>query len=93
MPKPPPADDDPMVECPRCGQVLTYGEARHANLFPTMSDGDNPGPGALAAMAIVECRCGRTAVDVQQRGSLLLVIPRPGVALGGSSGPDASVIL
>lgn len=91
MPKPPPGDDEPMVECPRCGQVLTYGDARNATLYPTMSDGD--GPGSLAAMAIVECRCGRTAVDVQQRGSLLIVVPRPGVTLGGSSGPDASVVL
>jgi hypothetical protein len=71
--------------------VLTYGEARRATLYPIMSDGD--GPGSLAATAIVECRCGRTAVDVQQRGSLLIVIPRPGATLGGSSGPDASVVL
>ena len=80
-----------MVECPRCGQVLTYGDARGVTLYPTMSEND--GPGALSATAILECRCGRTAVDVQQRGTLLIVIPRPGVTLGGSSGPDSSVIL
>ena len=83
-----------MVECPRCGQILLYGDARGATLFPALSDGaDGNGPGSLVARAIVECRCGRTTVDVQQRGSLLIVIPRPGMTLGSSSGPDSSVII
>jgi hypothetical protein len=50
-------------------------------------------PGALRASAAVECRCGATAVDVQQRGDLLIVIPRPGRELIGSAGTDQSVIL
>lgn len=90
-PKPPPVNADLMIECQRCGQVLTYGDARDAALFPVIERGDQPG--ALRASAVVECRCGATAVDVQQRGELLLVIPRPGKALIGSSGIDASVIL
>ena len=93
MPPKRPNDDDPMAECPRCGQVLTYADARGATLYPAAGRGEDDGPGALVATAIVECRCGQTAVDVQQRGSLLLAIPRPGTALGGSSGTDASVII
>jgi hypothetical protein len=80
-----------MIECPRCGQTLTYGDARAAALYPVIESNDEPG--ALLASAVVECRCGATAVDVQQRGTLLLVIPRPGKTLIGSSGADASVVL
>ena len=57
--------------------------------------GQTPGEtiGNGRAMAVLECRCGFTQVDIQQRGSVILAIPRPGKALGGSSGIDASVIL
>ncbi len=90
-PKPPPANADPMIECPRCGQLMTYGDARAASLYPAIDNSEQPG--ALRASAVVECRCGATAVDVQQRGDLLIVIPRPGKELIGGSGTDQSVIL
>lgn len=89
--KAPPANSDPMIECPLCAQVLTYGDARLATLYPVMGAGD--GVAALRATAIVQCRCGRTAVDIQQRGAMLLALPQRGKTLLGSSGTDASVIL
>ncbi len=92
--KPPPADSDIMIECPRCGQVLTYADARARQLFPALgSDSELDSVAGLRAMAVVECRCGHTQVDIQQRGSISLAIPRPGKTLGGSSGVDSSVIL
>lgn len=92
--KPPPIDSDTMIECPRCADVLTYGQARALKLYPTMNDGfSSDGPASLQATAVIECRCGHTAVDIQQRGTVVLAIPRPGQALGGSSGTDSSVIL
>jgi len=89
--KPPPAHSDPMIECPLCGQVLTYGDARAATLYDVIGGGD--GVAALRATAVVECRCGRTSVGIQQRGSMLLAVPNRGGTLIGSSGMDASVIL
>jgi hypothetical protein len=80
-----------MVECPVCGQVLTYGDARALELHPSMLDAD--GPGSLTASGVLECRCGRTAVTIEQRGQYRIVIPRPGVTLGGSAGPDSSVVI
>lgn len=92
--KPPPADSDAMIECPLCGTALAYGDARAARLYPVTRDASlDEIPGALIAVARVECRCGRTTVDIQQRGTMKLAVPRPGGMLGGSSGPDASVIL
>lgn len=93
--KPPPADSDVMIECPLCGTSITYGEARAATLYPvTRGDASlDDMPGALTAVGQVECRCGRTTVDIQQRGSMKLAVPRPGGQLGGTSGPDESVIL
>jgi len=92
--KPPPADDETMIECQRCADVLKYGQARAAKLFPAMNDGfSEEGLASLKATAVVECRCGHTAVGVQQRGTIVLVIPRPGQMLGGSSGIDSSVVL
>jgi hypothetical protein len=89
--KAPPADTDVMIECALCADVLHYGDARAAPMYPVMGGGD--GPGALRATAVVECRCGRTAVYIQQRGEMRLAIPRRGETLAGSSGTDASVIL
>jgi hypothetical protein len=92
--KPPPADSDILIECPRCGQTLTYADARGLQLYPALgSDGEPDSAAGLRAMAVVECRCGHTQVDIQQRGNITLAIPRPGKTLGGSSGVDASVIL
>lgn len=92
--KPPPADSDTLIECSRCAQLLTYADARALPLYPAMgSDGESDSSTGLRAMAVLECRCGFTQVDIQQRGSVALAIPRPGKALGGSSGIDASVIL
>jgi len=97
--KPPPADSETMVECPLCAGVLTYGDARTAALFPVPRDGDseaNEGAGGVPVLqgtAVIECRCGRTAVDLQQRGNVRLAIPRPGTTLAGTAGPDMSVVL
>jgi hypothetical protein len=90
--KGPPADTDAMVECPLCGQVLTYGDARAISLHPAMND-DAESPAALKASGVLECRCGRTAVTIEARGSIRLVIPRAGITLGGTAGPDSSVVL
>lgn len=89
--KQPVADSTPLIECRFCAHVLTYGDARASDRFPAMGYAD--GPGALRAMAVLECRCGRTAVDIQQRGEVLIAIPRSGDTLLGSSGPDASLVL
>ncbi|HZU77024.1 MAG TPA: hypothetical protein VFA70_09690 [Dehalococcoidia bacterium] len=90
--KSPPADGDVMLECPLCGQALTYADARALPLHPAMND-DSDSPGALRASGVLECRCGRTAVKIEQRGNARIVIPRPGVTLGGAAGPDSSVVL
>ncbi len=83
-----------MIECPRCGQALTYADARALQLYPALgSDSDLDSTAALRAMAVAECRCGHTQVVIQQRGTITLAIPRPGKTLGGSSGVDSSVIL
>jgi hypothetical protein len=84
-------DDAALIECRFCGQLLTYGDARAVDRFPAL--GYEDGPGSLRSMAVLECRCGRTAVDLQQRGQVLIAIPRSGDTLQGSSGPDASLVL
>lgn len=88
----PPADDEVMIECPLCGEALTYGAARAATIYPVAAD-ENEGPGALRGVARLSCRCGRTSVDIQLRGDMRIVVPRPGETLGSSSGPDASVVI
>jgi len=90
--KSPPADTALMVECPLCGQVLTYGDARAWQLHPALGD-EFDGPASLQASGVIECRCGRTAVTIEKRGSIKIVIPRAGITLGGSSGPDSSVVI
>ncbi len=89
--RPLPADDSVLIECPLCGEPLTYGAARSLTLYPTGANADDS-PGALIGVARISCRCGRTNVDVQQRGSIRIAVPQPGDTLGESSGPDASVI-
>ena len=89
--RPPPADDALLIECRLCGEPLTYGAARALMLYPTGANSDDS-PGALTGLARISCRCGRTNVDVQQRGTMRIAVPQPGDTLGESSGPDASVI-
>ena len=91
--KQPPADTETIVECPRCADVLSYGQARAVKLYEAMGSSKTDVPGALVASGVLECRCGQTMVDIQKRGSVVLAIPRPGHELAGGGGIDASVIL
>ena len=89
--RPLPADDAVLIECPLCGEEITYATARSLTLYPA-GVADDDGPGALRGVARLSCRCGRSNVDIQQRGNVRIAVPQPGVTLGESSGPDASVI-
>jgi hypothetical protein len=89
--RPLPADDAVMIECPLCGEEINYGAARGIMMYPA-GVADDDSPGALRGVARLSCRCGRTNVDIQQRGSMRIALPQPGITLGESSGPDASVI-